>query len=93
MVLADIYSHLLAELMGPYYCGLALPWVAVGDYSLQIWRVVTNVLNRQSLTPKKRWSSSLGVGQEVNNFSPKKKNQLVMKYHTSHSEDLGIDGR
>jgi hypothetical protein len=28
----------------------------------QIWRVVANVLNKQSRTADKGWSSSLGVG-------------------------------
>jgi len=33
------------------------------------WRVVANILNKQSLTADKGWSSSLGVGRGVNNSS------------------------
>jgi hypothetical protein len=36
-----------------------------------IWRVGTNVLNKQSRTADKGWSSSLGVGRGVENSSLK----------------------
>jgi hypothetical protein len=35
-----------------------------------IWRVAVNILNKQSLTVDKVWSSSLGVGRGANNSSP-----------------------
>ena len=37
---------------------------------LQIWWVAANILNKQSRTADKMWSSSLGVGRGVNNSSP-----------------------
>jgi hypothetical protein len=53
----------------PCHHGTARPQVADGD-GLQIWRVVANILNKQSRTADKGWSSSLGVGRGVNNSSP-----------------------
>jgi hypothetical protein len=38
---------------------------ADGD-GLQIWRVAANILNKQSRTADKEWSSSLGVGRGAN---------------------------
>ena len=35
-----------------------------------IWRVAVNILNKQSRTADKVWSSSLGVGRGANNSSP-----------------------
>jgi hypothetical protein len=37
---------------------------------LQLWRVAANILNKQSRTADKGWSSSLGFGRGANNFSP-----------------------
>jgi hypothetical protein len=37
-----------------------------------IWRVAANILNKQSQTANKEWSSSLRVGRGVNNSSPQK---------------------
>jgi hypothetical protein len=37
------------------------------------WRVAANILNKQSLTADKGWSSSLGVGRGANNSSPRKR--------------------
>jgi hypothetical protein len=34
-----------------------------------VWRVATYILNKQSRTADKGWSSSLGVGRGANNFS------------------------
>jgi hypothetical protein len=42
-----------------------------------IWRVAVNILNKQSWTADKRWSSSLGVGVVLTN--PHHKTGLVMK--------------
>jgi len=35
-----------------------------------VWRVAVNILNKQSQTADKGWSSSLGVGWGANNSSP-----------------------
>ena len=43
-----------------------------------IWRVAANILNKQSWTADKGWSSSLGVGRGANSSSPKKKTGVVM---------------
>jgi hypothetical protein len=37
---------------------------------LQIWRVAANILNKQSWTAEKGWSSRLVVGEGANNSSP-----------------------
>jgi hypothetical protein len=45
----------------PCHHGMAQPQVVDGEDILQIWRVAANVLNKQSGTVDKRWSSSFGV--------------------------------
>jgi hypothetical protein len=35
-----------------------------------VWRVAANILNKQSWTADKGWSSSVGVGRDANNSSP-----------------------
>jgi hypothetical protein len=42
---------------------MARPQVADGGDDLQIWRVAVNILNQQSRTVDKEWSSSLRVGR------------------------------
>jgi hypothetical protein len=54
----------------PSHHGMLRPQVADGGDGLQIWRVTANILNKQSRTSHKRWSSSLGVGRGANNSSP-----------------------
>jgi hypothetical protein len=54
----------------PCHHGMARPQVADGGNGLQIWRVAANILNKQSRTAEKGWSSSLGVGRGANNSSP-----------------------
>jgi hypothetical protein len=44
-----------------------------------IWRVVANILNKQSRTADKGWSSRLGVGRGANNSS-RSKRIFVTKY-------------
>jgi hypothetical protein len=44
--------------------------VANGGNGPPIWRVAANILNKQSLTDNKGWSSSLGVGCGAKNSSP-----------------------
>jgi hypothetical protein len=46
----------------PYRHDMARPQVADGGDGLQIWRVATNILNKQSWTADMGWSSSLGAG-------------------------------
>jgi hypothetical protein len=46
------------------------PQIADGGDGLQEWREAANILNKQSRTADKGWSSSLGVGREANNSSP-----------------------
>jgi len=45
-----------------------------------IWRVAANILNKQSRTDDKKWSSSLGFGRNANNSSPKKLEFLLHRY-------------
>jgi hypothetical protein len=54
----------------PCHHVMARPRVADGEDGLQVWRVAENILNKQSRTADKRWSSSLWVGREANNSSP-----------------------
>jgi hypothetical protein len=56
--------------VGPCHHGTVRPRVADGGDGLQIWRVTENILKKQSRTADKGYSSSLGVGQGANNFSP-----------------------
>jgi hypothetical protein len=46
-----------------------------GD-TLQVWRVAANILNKQSRTADKGWSSSVGL------TTPQHKNMLVTRDHT-----------
>jgi hypothetical protein len=43
---------------------MARSQVAGEGEGLQIWRVAAYILNKQSRTDEKGWSSSLGVGRE-----------------------------
>jgi hypothetical protein len=54
----------------PCHHGMARPQVADGGEGLQIWRVVANILNKQSRTADKGWPSSLEVGPGANNSPP-----------------------
>jgi hypothetical protein len=54
----------------PCHDGMARPQVAHGGDAFQLWRVDANILNRQSRTADKGWSSRLGVGRGANNSSP-----------------------
>jgi hypothetical protein len=47
----------------PCHYGMARPQVADGGDALQFWRVAANILNKQSRTAAKGWSSSLGFGR------------------------------
>jgi hypothetical protein len=54
----------------PCHHGMARPQVADGGDTFQLWRAAANILNKQSRTANKAWSSSLGVGRGANNSSP-----------------------
>jgi hypothetical protein len=54
---------------------MACPWVTYGEVTLQIWRVVANMMNKQARTADNGWSSSFWVGREDNN-------QIFMKCYT-----------
>jgi hypothetical protein len=45
----------------PCHHGMAHPQVADGGDALQVWREAANILNKQSRTADKGWSSSLAV--------------------------------
>jgi hypothetical protein len=51
----------------PCHHGMGHPQVVDGGDGLQIWRVATTILNKQSQTADYGWSSSLGWGHGVNN--------------------------
>jgi hypothetical protein len=55
---------------------MARPQDADGGNALQVWRVAANILNKQSRTADKGWSSSLGIGRGANNSSPQKISSL-----------------
>jgi hypothetical protein len=54
----------------PYRHGMAHPQVVEGGNALQVWREAANILNKQSWTADKGWSSSMGVGRGANDSSP-----------------------
>jgi hypothetical protein len=58
--------------MGPCHHGMARPRVVEGGDGLKIWRVATNILNKQSRTADKGWFSSLEVGRGADNSLPSK---------------------
>jgi hypothetical protein len=47
----------------PCHHGMARPQVADGGDALQVWWVAANILNKQSRTADKGWSSSMGIGR------------------------------
>jgi len=62
--------------------GVERLWIAAGGNVLKMWRVVANILHKQSTTPYKVWSISLrfrwwGEGAIT---TAHLKNQLVTKY-------------
>jgi hypothetical protein len=56
--------------------GMARPRVADGGEGLQVWRVAANILNKQSRTADKGWSSSLGIGRGLTTPHRKTRNTL-----------------
>jgi len=68
----------------PCHHVMALPQVADGGEGLQVWRVVANIFNKQSLTADKRWSSSLGVGRGAT--TPHRKKVICCEMFQSASD-------
>jgi hypothetical protein len=62
------YSSMLGG--SPSHHSMGRLRVADGRDGLQFWRLAANILNKQSRTNDKGWSSSLGVGHGANNSSP-----------------------
>jgi hypothetical protein len=56
--------------MGPCHHVMARPPVMDGGDGLQIWRVATNILNKQSQAADKGWSSGLGDWRGANKSLP-----------------------
>jgi hypothetical protein len=56
---------------------MADPWVAVGEDGFKMWRVAGNVLNWQSQTSDKGWSSSLWFGRGLT--TPHSNRQYITK--------------
>jgi hypothetical protein len=54
----------------PCHHGMGRPQVADGAHALQVCGEAANILNKQSPTADKGWSSNLRVGHGANNFSP-----------------------
>jgi hypothetical protein len=54
----------------PCHHSMVRPQVADGGDGLSIRRVATNILNKQSRTARKLYSSGLGVGRVAKNSSP-----------------------
>jgi len=54
----------------PSHHSMECPQVEDGGEGLQIWRVAANIVNKQSQTADKGWSSSLEVWPGANNPSP-----------------------
>jgi hypothetical protein len=54
----------------PCHHVMARPQVADGGDIFQFWRVVANILNKQSRTADKMWFYSLGLGRGANKSSP-----------------------
>jgi hypothetical protein len=60
----------------PFHHGTARPQVADGGDGLEVRRVAANILNKQSRTSEKGWSSSLGVWRGSNNSPSQTLNML-----------------
>jgi hypothetical protein len=56
---------------------MARPPVAEEGDGLQMWRVATNIMNKQSWTTNKGWSSSLGAWCGTDDSSPPQKNYFL----------------
>jgi hypothetical protein len=67
-------------LSGPFVNhGMARPQVADGGDALQLWREAANILNKQSRTAEKAWSSRFRVGCGTKRLTVK--DNFVTKCH------------
>ena len=74
------YHRLTAAIVTTVLCNVRDMWVPLTtawrvlrlrmEGRPPIWRVAANILNKQSRTADKGWSSSLGVGRGANDSSP-----------------------
>lgn len=64
-------------MLSGYLVTMALPQAADRGGGAEIWRVATNMMNKQSRIVDNGWSSSLGVERGVTTHY---KNELVTKY-------------
>jgi hypothetical protein len=72
----------------PSHHGMERPRFADGGDGLQLWRVAENILNKQSRTADKGWSSSLGaLGDRIT--SPRRKKTPCYKMLHTASELAG----
>jgi hypothetical protein len=79
----QLYTKLELLIIVPCHRGMARPQVRHGGGGLEIWKVGANVLNKQSQTADKGWSSSLGRGIGMGPATPQhKKKPLVTKCYT-----------
>jgi hypothetical protein len=74
--------------VGPCHYAMVRLQVADGGWHL-IWRVAANILNKQSQTADKGWSSSLGFGRGANKSSP---SNLAMLQNNLQDFGLGEMG-
>jgi hypothetical protein len=58
-----------------------------GEDGLQVWRVVANIINKQSRRADKEWSYRLGVGHRAKTIH--RKNNFVMKSYQGPATVLG----
>jgi hypothetical protein len=81
-------SQLVSVTVGPCHSWSLSSWHGASSgcgwrNGLQLWRVAANILNKQSRTADREWSSSLGLGRGANNSPPQKINH-VTKYRKKH---------
>jgi hypothetical protein len=69
------------------------PQVADGGDGLQIWRVAVNILNKQSCTADRGWSSSLGFGRGGGLTTPTIKHLICYKIYTTALDQDGFFGK
>jgi hypothetical protein len=70
----------------PYYHGMTHPQVTDGGDDLQVWRVPANIMNKQSRTADKKWSSCLEVRCGVT--TPRRKKIILLRNVT---KGLGLE--
>jgi hypothetical protein len=81
-LMTDSYYGMEIIRMLKLFChhGMMRPQFPDRGDSLQIWRVVANILSKQSQTANRGWPSSLGAGQGANYPHHKKMCMLQIIY-------------